>query len=582
MITEDFHTKEYKMATRDPETFPRIHRRLMLGALVIGVFSTSFKEPTIDSDFDPIIKESISVIKDVMNKEKIPGLSIAIIADNRVVWTEGFGYADVDHKTQVTRETIFGIQSISKTITATAVMEAAQDHLVDLDRPVSAYLPEFTVHSRFENRPEGQITIKHLLSHTAGLTMEAPVGNNCYTESPSFEEHIHSISETWLRYPVGQRYSYSNLGVDLAGYILQVRSGKSFAAYVKETLLDPVGMKNSSFDIDVIKKNENRAIGHSIYCKTVPLEVPMIPSGGFYTNAVDLAEFVRFHLQGGSIKGDTVLRTKFLNEMRTIPFPTDGQYEGYALGIEKLWNEKYRVFYYNHNGGGFGFLSSMTWYPDYRLGLVILTNSDNNSTQQKLTNQIMDLFLGQEKPDNTPAPNSTLREDRTNLSNLPDLKKYIGRYLGRGEQLDVTMNDHIMFHFNGRDSSVAQFISSDECRVVDNNYRFMPAGKTAAYVIRTNDGTTWDYNDGPNDQPGAAKEEWQQYVGAYTVELWGQVPIPTKIFLKNGYLYLTDNLGFENRLFELAPGLFFTATGESVDFTGVAPRFANLLVKKVD
>jgi CubicO group peptidase (beta-lactamase class C family) len=558
------------MSTRIPGTFLRANRCLMLGVLVTGVFSNSFNEPASNSDFTPIIKE------------KIPGLSIAIIAENRLVWTEGFGYADVDHKTRVTPETVFGIQSMSKTISATAVMMAVQEHMIDLDKPISAYLPGFRVHSRFENKPEDKITVRHLLSHTAGLTMEAPVGNNCYTESTSFEEHIRSIFDTWLRYPVGQRYSYSNLGVDIAGYILQVRSGKSFAAYVKEKLLDPIGMKTSSFDIEVIKKNQNRAIGRDNYCKTVPLEVPMIPSGGFYTNAMELADYVLFHLDQGKVNGETLLGTAFLREMYTIPFPKYGQYEGYALGIEKLWNERYHVFYYNHNGGGFGFLSSMTWYPNYRLGLVILTNSDNNSTQQKLTNQIMDLLLGYEKPENTPAPNSALREGKSYSGNVSDFKKFVGRYLGRGEQLDVTINDHVMFRFNNSDSSIAHFISSNECRIADNDYRFMPAGKTPAYVVRTNDGTTWDYNDGLNDQPGVPKPEWKNYIGTYTVTLWGQLSIPTRVFLRHGYLYVTDNLGFENRLFEFETGMFFTATGECVDFRGDAPRFANLLVKKVD
>jgi CubicO group peptidase (beta-lactamase class C family) len=414
------------MAVRIPKTFSKRDGCLMMGALVISILATSFKEPGINSDFASIIKESTSLIKDGMDKENIPGLSIAIVAENRVVWTEGFGSTDVDQKTRVTSETIFGIQSISKTVTATAVMVAAQEHMLDLDRPTSAYLPGFTVQSRFGDKPEGRITTRRLSSHTAGLTMEAPVGNNCYPDSSSFEEHIRSISETWLRYPVGQRYSYSNLGVDLAGYILQIRSGKSFAAYVKEKLLDPIGMKSSSFDIDVIRKNQNRAIGHNAYGKTVPLEVPMIPSGGFYTNAVELAEFVRFHLNRGSVNGKTLLGMKFLDEIYAIPFPIDGQYEGYALGIEELWNERYHVLYYNHNGGGFGFLSSMTWYPKYRVGLIILTNSDNNSTQQKLTNQIMDLLLGQQEPENTPSPNPALRDGRSSFGDPSDMKRYVG------------------------------------------------------------------------------------------------------------------------------------------------------------
>ena len=551
-----------------------------LVVFIASVFLTAFIDVNEKKDYSSVIKESRDLISETMTKEKIPGLAIAVIDENSVVWTEGFGYTDLDQKLPITPETMFGIQSMSKTITATAAMMAVQDGMIDLDKPISTYVPNFTVHSRFDDKPQDRITIRHLLSHTAGFTMEAPVGNNCYPESPSFEKHAQSISETWLRYPVGQRYSYSNLGVDLAGYILQIRSGKTFADYVKEKLLGPIGMKNSSFDMDVITQNQNRAIGHSMYCKNVPLEIPMIPSGGFYTSASDLAKFVQFHLNGGMVDGKSLLGVKYHEEMYRIPFPLSGQYEGYALGIEKVWNDKYHVFYYNHNGGGFGFLCSMTWYPDYGIGIVILTNSDNNSIQYKLSNQITDLFLKLKEPKNTPAPSSIKMENESFSGDLSGLRKYAGRYLGRGQELNVTVNNQILFVFNGGDSSAAKFVSPTECRIGNDYYRFMAADQTPAYVVRINDGTTWDYNDGPNDRPDSAKDERKNYVGTYTAQLWGQIPIPTKIFLKNGYLYLTDNLGFENKLSEYRTGIFFTATGECVDFSGNTPMFANILVKK--
>ena len=158
---------------------------------------------------------------------------------------EGFGYTDLDQQTAVTPDTMFSIQSTSKTLTATAILLAVQKGLLNLDVPICTYFPKFTVHSRFEEHPEHLITLRHLLSHTSGFTHEAPVGNN-FADAPSFEVHIASISDTWLRYPVGQRYSYSNLGIDLAAYILQIVSRKSFSQVMKETLFDPLGMVNSS------------------------------------------------------------------------------------------------------------------------------------------------------------------------------------------------------------------------------------------------------------------------------------------------------------------------------------------------
>src|SRR5512147_1443849 len=219
---------------------------------------------------------------------------------------EGFGYTAGDHKLAVTPDTLFSIQSASKNFTAAAVLVAVQDGLLDLDTPITKYLPAFTVNSRFEAHPERKITLRMLLSHRAGFTHEAPVGNNSDGDSTSFEQHVGSISQTWLRFPVGQRYSYSNLGVDLAGYILQVKSGMPFHRYAQRKVLDPIGMTASSFDMDRIRRSAQRAVGHGSI--EPPVEVPMIPAGGLYTNAREWARYVQFHLRGGKINGTPLIR----------------------------------------------------------------------------------------------------------------------------------------------------------------------------------------------------------------------------------------------------------------------------------
>ncbi|MHC4192720.1 MAG: serine hydrolase domain-containing protein, partial [Planctomycetota bacterium] len=272
----------------------------LLVPLFSGVYAqTRLAKPSGDPEIEAIITEFRASIPKMMQDEDVPGLSIAMIDNDGIIWTQGFGYTDKHKKTPVTPETIFSIQSTSKTFTATAVIFAVQDGLVELDAPINTYIPNFKVKSRFEEKPEEKITLRHLLSHTAGFAMSAPIGNVFDPTLSSFEEHIKSISDTWMRYPVGQRYSYSNLGVDLAGYILQVVSGKSFGQYMKEKLFDVIGMTNSSVDMKVIKANKNRAIGHSNGFEEARLAIPMIPAGGVYTSATESAKFVQFHLNKG-------------------------------------------------------------------------------------------------------------------------------------------------------------------------------------------------------------------------------------------------------------------------------------------
>ena len=268
-----------------------------------------------DVEVESIIEEYNKKIPKLMKKDCLPGLSIALVDKYGVVWSEVYGFTDRKKKKPVTPDTIFSVQSMSKTFTATGVMVAVQDGLVNLDTPITTYIPDFTVKSRFKKNPQENITLRHLLGHKAGLTHQAPIGNNNYPDFPSFEAHIQSISDTWLRYPVGQRYCYSNLGIDLAGYILQVVSGRPFAQYMKEKVLKPIGMKNSSFDWEPIRNNENRATGHAKGFSKVPLEFGMIPAGALYSSVEDMAKFIQFHLNYGVVGNKKILEKKYLKEI---------------------------------------------------------------------------------------------------------------------------------------------------------------------------------------------------------------------------------------------------------------------------
>jgi CubicO group peptidase (beta-lactamase class C family) len=151
-----------------------------------------------DIEVKSIIEEFNGKIPKLMKKDCLPGLSIALVDKYGVVWSEVYGFTDRKKKKPVTTDTIFSVQSMSKTFTATGVMVAVQDGLVDLDIPITTYIPDFTVKSRFEKNPQEKITLRHLLGHKAGFTHEAPIGNNNYPDFPSFEAHIQSISNTWL------------------------------------------------------------------------------------------------------------------------------------------------------------------------------------------------------------------------------------------------------------------------------------------------------------------------------------------------------------------------------------------------
>jgi CubicO group peptidase (beta-lactamase class C family) len=221
-----------------------------------------------------------AAIIDAMRAEGIEGTSVCLIENGKVAWVEGFGTTGGHSPVAVDEQTIFSIQSTSKHFTAVGVLLAVQDGVLDLDVPISRYLPGFKVNSRFESNPQERITLRLLLSHRAGFTHEAPVGNNYEPAAAGFTAHVRSISDTWLRYPVGERYRYSNLGFDLAGFILQERAGMPYAEWLRRKLFEPLGMHDSTADAAVYTARRNRAVGHEKGYDSVPAVTPLVASGG--------------------------------------------------------------------------------------------------------------------------------------------------------------------------------------------------------------------------------------------------------------------------------------------------------------
>jgi CubicO group peptidase (beta-lactamase class C family) len=530
-----------------------------------------------DVEVKSIIEAYKSKIPKLMKKDCLPGLSIALVDKYGVVWSEAYGFTDRKKKKPVTPDTIFSVQSMSKTFTATGVMVAVQDGLVDLDTPITTYIPDFTANSRFEKNPQEMMTLRHLLCHKAGFTHEAPIGNNNYPNFHSFEAHIESISDTWLRYPVGQRYCYSNLGIDLAGYILQVVSGKPFAQYMKEEVLEPIGMKNSSFDWKTIRNSENRAIGHAKGFSEVPLEFGLIPAGALYTSVEDMEKFIQFHLNDGVVGNKQILEKRYLEEMYTVPFPVKGQIEGYALGIDK--KKKYDSYFLLHGGGGFGFLSNMIWYPEFGIGMILLTNSVNHkllNLSYMIIDDIVKTKIGDMQPESKFNNLKAVEIDKLKT------KKVIGNYVGRWGRFDIVFKDENYWVKDRRKIlTPINFTSDTEAFIKEKDgsttfIRFVfDVNDTPPHILKVNNGVTYDYNDGPSDKRGPNKNEWNDYIGQYSLPTWGQKVEVLKVSKKNGCLYL-DRL----RLEEYRPGLFFSSTGEALDFRKKVPTWRNIRLKK--
>jgi CubicO group peptidase (beta-lactamase class C family) len=540
-----------------------------------GAGTTPLEAPP---DLQPLIDRERKNIIETMAKEDIPGAAVCLIYEGKPAWIEGFGVTDRHSNRRIDLDTIFSIQSTSKNITATGIMLAVQRGLLDLDKPIITYLPDFTVHSRFEVAPQEKITLRHLLSHRAGFTHEAPIGNNYDPTFSDFEAHVHSISQTWLRYPVGERYRYSNLGFDLAGYILQTVSNKSFAECVKTMIFEPLGMSDTTAAIDVYTQRTDRAIGHEMGYETVPLKIPLIPSGGVYTSARDMAAYFLFHLNKGKAGGKSLLEERLWNEMHS--FSLGGSYSlGIAGGELRFGDTDIRML--NHNGGGFGFGCVFRLYPQAKLAWAALFNRSVDAAYQLgggLTDEILTRRYGKQKP----------RIPIKDLSpiDLPqgELRRFVGNWIGRGLTSDIKIENGTLGMQLGQYVVPVRFTSPIDIfipgqRPSDDAIRlhYFPShnGETAHFESLLGD-TNLDYNDGPNDVPGPDKKEWDAYLGRYAIEMWGKPSQQVKIHRKNGDLYL-DAIRL---IVELEPGLFFTSDGEAVDFRHPEPIWRNIRLQR--
>ena len=506
-----------------------------------------------------------------MAREEIPGAAVCLLHRRKPVWVEGLGVTDTQSRGRVGARTLFSIQSTSKNFTAAAIMIAVQRGVLDLDKPITDYLREFSVQSRFESMPQRKMTLRLLLSHRAGFTHEAPVGNNFDPAFPDFETHIRSISRTWLRYPVGERYRYSNLGVDLAGYILQLVAGKPFAACLRSMIFDPLGMADSTVATEVYTRRGDRAIGHEKGYATVPLKTPLIPSGGVYTSARDMANYLAFHLNRGQFDGKKVLEESLWREMHSFSLGGD-----YGLGVIRTelryGNTPIRML--NHKGGGFGFGCVCNYCPEAGLGWMAMFNRPTAAAYRFGTGLLEGLLTRRYGARTARLPVqdlSPIELQRTQLA------QFTGSYIGRDFYGEIKFENGALgiraasgFTPLQFTSPVDLFVAGAEGEAV--TYRYFAAIQAEPAHLECAIGeNSLDHNDGGDEPAGPNSAAWDAIVGPYQIDQWGERAQSLIVHRKNGYLYLNDW-----RLTEFEPKLFFTADGEAVDFRTDEPTWRNI------
>jgi CubicO group peptidase (beta-lactamase class C family) len=318
-----------------------------------------------------------------MNKQHIPGLSLAVVKNGAVEKTAGYGLANLEWSTPVRPDTIFQIQSVTKTFTASAVMLLVEQEKVGVDDRITRYLSDL---------PQSweKITVRHLLTHTSGIKdfINEPTVDMRKDLEP--QDVIESLREKPLNFQPGDKYAYSNTGFHLLGMIIRKVTGKSWDEFVRERIFDPLGM-NDTHVVSLSEVITNRAAGYVWEQDRIQNGHFIAPTilgyagGGFRSTVLDLAKW------DAALYGEKILKQSTLEQMWTPAGLNNGSKSNYGFGWGITNLNGHRLI--SHTGShATGFKSVLARFVDDKLTVIILTNQ-RAANQTAIANGVAAFYI---------------------------------------------------------------------------------------------------------------------------------------------------------------------------------------------
>ena len=306
-----------------------------------------------------------------LRQRRLPGLALGIVYAGELLWGKGYGKADLAAGTPITLDTRFRIASITKTFTATGILQLRDAGRLGLDDPVSAHLGWFDL--RYRDAPE--ITIRNLLTHTAGLPRDStnPMWTDC--QAPTWAEFIAATKTRALTRPPYEKFAYSNLGYSLLGGIIEAAGGLPWADYLTAHVLEPLGMSETrpvpSADDPLLATGYTREkAGGRRDAFGFWLMNGFEASANFASSVNDLAKYARFHL--GLAEG-AALSPYSLIDMHRLHWVDEGWQGGYGLGLGLHRANDWVIS--GHGGGYPGYLTAFSLCREHQTGVIALTNA---------------------------------------------------------------------------------------------------------------------------------------------------------------------------------------------------------------
>lgn len=351
-------------------------------------------------------KKLDELIQNTIKTFDVPGMSVGIIKDGKMVYAKGFGLSSLTTKQKMDENTLVGIASNSKGFTATALAILADEGKLSFDDKVTKYIPEFQMYDPYVSQ---EVTIKDLLTHRAGLglgqgdLMFFPEGGNL-----TVNDIIHNVRYLKPEYSFRNKMEYNNIMFIVAGEVIHRVSGLSWAEFIEQKIMKPVGMHSSfgSYNRAKAAKVTNIIDAHA----PVDGKVIQVPhdwnetgdaAGGIISNIRDMATWADFLMNGFTTKeGKKLVSDKQIQQLWNLQIATpvamknayDSNFGGYGLGWFLTDVKGHRQVY--HTGGLIGTVTQFTLIPDMKLGIIVLTNQQSGAAFSTVTNTVKDAYLG--------------------------------------------------------------------------------------------------------------------------------------------------------------------------------------------
>lgn len=346
--------------------------KLHLGLLVLVPFLQLHSQSTTTTERPRTVQDAITearrLIQDTMKVLGAPGASITVMRNGQVIWSEGFGFADVEQQVKVTNQTRFRIGSVSKPMTSIALGLLYQEGKLDLDAPVQRYVPGFPV-------KRWPITVRQVAGHLAGIRHYNDGEFENMRPYPTVDSGLSIFKDDTLLFEPGTRYQYSSYGWNLLSAVVEGASGQPFLAYMQTRVFEPAGMTHTGpeFPDSIIPFRSHfytrtDSVGPVVNAQYVDNSYKWA-GGGFLSTTEDLARVGQLLLDGRILKPET--RQIWWTSQKT----SVGKETGYGIGWGIVHEPSGRLRI-GHTGGSMGGTASLMIYPEQKLIVALLVNSD--------------------------------------------------------------------------------------------------------------------------------------------------------------------------------------------------------------